>query len=108
MEGNTKVDKLMQPVLAAIERHVKERDAKTDIYNRAYEALYDSTVENENLSRELAEEKEATTTLRSLCAELVEEAELYFTCYKRRWTPPFPNHIERHAALMEKAKEVLK
>lgn len=45
MEGNTKVDKLMQPILKVIERYVKDRDAVTDIYNRAYEALYISTDE---------------------------------------------------------------
>ena len=39
MEGNKRVDELMLPVLNAINRHVKDRDAKTDIYNRAYEAL---------------------------------------------------------------------
>ena len=39
MEGNSNIDALMMPVLDAINRHVKDRDAKTDIYNRAYEAL---------------------------------------------------------------------
>jgi hypothetical protein len=39
MQGNEKADQLMIPVSRAIERHVKDRDAKTEIYNRAYEAL---------------------------------------------------------------------
>ena len=39
MEGNSNIDALMMPVLDAINRHVKDRDAKTDIYNRAYEAI---------------------------------------------------------------------
>lgn len=39
MQGDKRVDELMLPVLNAINRHVKDRDAKTDIYNRAYEAL---------------------------------------------------------------------
>ena len=39
MQGDPKVDELMRPVMAAIERHVKDRDAVTEIYNRAYEAV---------------------------------------------------------------------
>ena len=39
MQGDSKVDELMRPVNAAIDRHVKDRDAKVDIYNRAYEAV---------------------------------------------------------------------
>ena len=58
MEGNKRVDELMLPVLNAINRHVKDRDAKTDIYNRAYEALLISMdvkdMEISNLSSENA------------------------------------------------------
>lgn len=39
MEGNENIDALMMPVLDAIRRHVKDKDAITDIYNRAYEAI---------------------------------------------------------------------
>jgi len=42
MQGDQKVDELMRPVLAAIKRHVKNSDATTDIYNRAYEAVMNS------------------------------------------------------------------
>jgi len=42
MEGNKRVDELMLPVLNAINRHVKDRDAKTEIYNRAYEVIISS------------------------------------------------------------------
>ena len=42
MQGDPKVDKLMYPVEAAIKRHVKDRDAATEIYNRAYEAVMNS------------------------------------------------------------------
>ena len=42
MQGDPKVDELMRPVLAAIKRHVKNSDAVTDIYNRAYEAVMTS------------------------------------------------------------------
>lgn len=41
MQGDNRVDKLMIPVKRAIDRHVKDSDAKTEIYNRAYEALMD-------------------------------------------------------------------
>lgn len=42
MEGDKRIDELMLPVLNSINRHVKDRDAKTDIYNRAYEAVINS------------------------------------------------------------------
>ena len=42
MQGDLNVDLLMLPVLHAIERHVKDGDAITDIYNRAYEAVMNS------------------------------------------------------------------
>ena len=37
-----RVEKYMPPVRAAIKRYVKNRDAFTDIYNRAYEAVMNS------------------------------------------------------------------
>lgn len=39
MQGDPRVDDLMRPVRAAILRHVKNGDAVTEIYNRAYEAV---------------------------------------------------------------------
>lgn len=39
MQGDPKVDMLMRPVRATIERHVKDRAAMTEIYNRAYEVV---------------------------------------------------------------------
>lgn len=39
MEGTKQIDTLMIPVMAAIKRHISSRDAVTDIYNRAYEAV---------------------------------------------------------------------
>lgn len=39
MQGDPRIDELMRPVMAAIKRHVKNKDAVTEIYNRAYEAL---------------------------------------------------------------------
>ena len=39
MEGNQQIDILMIPVMKAIKKHVKDRDAQTEIYNRAYEAI---------------------------------------------------------------------
>lgn len=39
--GDDRVEKFMPPVAAAIKRHVKwPSDEYTDIYNRAYEAVY--------------------------------------------------------------------
>ena len=42
MEGDSRIDELMQPVRTAIERHVKDRSAIAEIYNRAYEAVMNS------------------------------------------------------------------
>ncbi len=42
MEGNEAIDRLMMPVLDAIKRHIKDKEAITDIYNRAYEAVMES------------------------------------------------------------------
>ncbi len=53
MQGDKRVDELMLPVLNAINRHVKDRDAKTDIYNRAYEALLISMEENAALREQV-------------------------------------------------------
>lgn len=47
MEGTEPIDELMRPVLAAIRRHVKNPDAVTDIYNRAYEAVMKSMDANQ-------------------------------------------------------------
>lgn len=38
--GDNRVEKYMSKVRVAIERHVKDSDAITDIYNRAYEAVF--------------------------------------------------------------------
>lgn len=42
MQGDPVIDKLMQPVITALMRHGIKGDAKTDIYNRAYEAIMNS------------------------------------------------------------------
>ena len=39
MEGNADVDIEILPIKMAIRRHVKNRDAFTDIFNRVYETL---------------------------------------------------------------------
>lgn len=39
MEGTPQIDILIIPVMKAIKKHVKDRDAQTEIYNRAYEAI---------------------------------------------------------------------
>jgi hypothetical protein len=38
MEGTKEIDELMQPLMAALNRRGIKGDARTDIYNRAYEA----------------------------------------------------------------------
>ena len=42
MEGTPQIDILMIPVMNAIKKHVKDSDAQTEIYNRAYEAIQNS------------------------------------------------------------------
>ena len=58
MEGNENIDALMMPVLDAIRRHVKDKDAITDIYNRAYEALLISMEENAALREQVRQPPE--------------------------------------------------
>ena len=74
MQGDPKVDELMRPVMAAIKRHVKDSDAKTDIYNRAYEAIMISMEVNKSRA-EKAEEKVKSITER--CEELESRLDLY-------------------------------
>lgn len=38
--------------MVTIKRHIKDEDAQTEIYNRAYEAVYISTEENDTLRAE--------------------------------------------------------
>jgi len=38
--GDPRVEPYMKKVSARIDFHVKDPDARTDIYNRAYEAVY--------------------------------------------------------------------
>ncbi len=38
-QGDPRVDTIMWPILLVIRRYVKNLDAVTEIYNRAYEAL---------------------------------------------------------------------
>ena len=68
MQGDKRVDELMLPVLNAINRHVKDRDAKTEIYNRAYEALLISMdvkdMEISNLSSEVSALREQVANLK--------------------------------------------
>jgi len=44
MEGDPVVDKLMRPVMDALIRHAIRGASRTDIYNRAYEAVMNSMV----------------------------------------------------------------
>lgn len=68
MQGDPKVDELMRPVRAAIERHVKDRDAKTEIYNRAYEAVMNSMgVNDAEVARLTAENAQLRARLDVAC-----------------------------------------
>ena len=40
--GNKDVEPFMSPVQQAISRHIESGAARTDIYNRAYEAVYNA------------------------------------------------------------------
>jgi rubrerythrin len=71
MQGNPDIDILMIPTSKAIKKHVKDRDAFTEIYNRAYEAVMISMevkdAENAQLEAErnkLAEAVGLMTTLK--------------------------------------------
>lgn len=47
--GDERVEKYMPPVIDAIKRHVKYPSPEfTDIYNRAYEAVYSAIIDMDN------------------------------------------------------------
>ena len=54
MEGDPVVDRLMKPVLDALIRHGQRGEARTDIYNRAYEAVMNSMVVIDTMRKELS------------------------------------------------------
>ena len=78
MQGDPVIDRLMQPVAAAIKRHVERKPAFTDIYNRVYEALMNGMIVldtmREQLSKANARAKKA-------------EAELAVLREQTRWIP---------------------
>ena len=73
MEGNSDIDIEMIPVNAAIRRHVKNSDAFTDIYNRAYEALMRQTDNTDTLRAELAALKEQNAGCTRMLSKLMTE-----------------------------------
>ena len=82
MEGTKEIDEIMWPVLSAIKKHVKQSDAVTEIYNRAYEALMISIDVNEIKEKRIEE-----------AGNLLESISMWF--YKRAgmedpsWTEQF-------------------
>lgn len=64
MQGNPDIDVLMIPTNKAIKKHVKDRDAFTEIYNRAYEAVMISMEVKEAERNKLAEAVGLMTTLK--------------------------------------------
>lgn len=90
MEGNKQIDELMLPVLNAINRHVKDRDAKTDIYNRAYEAIIISMEENAALReqvrwRKYPEEKPKRDGFYLVLENINQVAGYYHWCKQFGW-----------------------
>lgn len=45
--GDSRVEKYMLPVMDAISRHLPTGQQATDIYNRAYEAVYKAIIDTE-------------------------------------------------------------
>ena len=78
MQGDPVIDKLMQPVITALMRHGIKGDAKTDIYNRAYEAIMNSM---DVISGEL---KAANKDAIQLAAQLEREQNPGYSCHELR------------------------
>lgn len=76
MEGNSKIDILMIPVAAVIRKHVKNRDAFTEIYNRAYEAILISMDAKAKLEKLQAQNEELKAIVQYLveCPYYIDEA----------------------------------
>lgn len=49
--GDPRVEPYMSKVSAAIDRHITDKNARTDIYNRAYEAVYAAIKDFSNPAR---------------------------------------------------------
>ena len=59
MQGDPVVDRLMQPVEKALQRHGIKGEARTDIYNRAYEAVMNSMVVMDTMREQLSKANES-------------------------------------------------
>lgn len=70
MQGNPDIDILMIPTSKAIKKHVKDSDAITEIYNRAYEAVI---ISMEVKDAENAALREQNAKLENWHKRLVEE-----------------------------------
>lgn len=73
MQGDPRIDRLMYPVELAIRRHVKDRQAHIDIYNRAYEAIL-SSMDALDVSAQVTA-KQIAESAKSLQRALVLQAE---------------------------------
>lgn len=69
MQGDPVIDKLMQPVITALMRHGIKGDAKTDIYNRAYESIMNSMVVMDTMREELGEANRRADELEMECVQ---------------------------------------
>ena len=75
MEGDPVVDRLMKPVLDALIRHGQRGDARTDVYNRAYEAVMNSMVVMDTMREQLSKANARADTAERDLAALRERTE---------------------------------
>lgn len=78
MEGDPVVDKLMRPVMDALIRHAIRGASRTDIYNRAYEAVMNSMVVMDTMREQLSKANERAEKAEHELAELKKQT---------RWIP---------------------
>lgn len=78
MEGDPVVDKLMRPVMDALIRHAIRGASRTDIYNRAYEAVMNSMVVMDTMREQLSKANERAEKAERELAELKKQT---------RWIP---------------------
>lgn len=103
MEGTPQIDILMIPVMKAIKKHVKDRDAQTEIYNRAYEAIQISmdVTPKEAMISELSHrtiEEAQSATIARLTAVLRQAEWVYSDSRKQRECPVCrrPDNLGHH------------
>lgn len=76
MEGDPVIDRLMRPVMATIEQHVKNQAAIFHIYNRAYEAVMNGVTVIDVMREQLSKSNAEIERLRKALEDIIFECDI--------------------------------